>query len=80
MKDTVSELTTGWEVDVVFEASIETVFRYAHVYPRALSLMESGKINVKPLITDRYNFNQSIATFDYAVKPAPTNVKVVIEM
>ncbi|MBA7658906.1 hypothetical protein ES703_66868 [subsurface metagenome] len=33
------------------EACIKTIFRYAHVYPRALALMESGKINVKPLIT-----------------------------
>jgi len=25
------------------EARIETIFRYAHVYPRAIKLMESGK-------------------------------------
>lgn len=62
------------------EASIETIFRYAHVYPRALSLMESGKINVKPLITDRYKFEDSIKAFEYAANPKPTTVKVVIEL
>ena len=31
------------------EARVEHVFRYAHVYPRALALMGSGKIDVKPL-------------------------------
>lgn len=62
------------------EARIETIFRYAHVYPRALSLMESGKVNVKPLITERYKFEESIEAFEYAVNPKPTTVKVVIEL
>lgn len=64
----------------VKEARIETVFRYAHVYPRVLGLMESGKINVKPLITDRYKFEDSIKAFEYAVHPRPTSVKIIIEM
>ena len=38
----------------VKEARVEHVFRYAHVYPRALALMGSGKIDVKPLITDTF--------------------------
>jgi len=63
----------------VKEAHIETIFRYAHVYPRALSLMESGKVNLKPLITDRYRFKESIAAFEYAANPKPSSVKIVIE-
>jgi D-xylulose reductase len=39
------------------EASIETTFRYAYVYPRALALMGSGKINVKPLISRTFDFH-----------------------
>jgi D-xylulose reductase len=63
----------------VKEARIETIFRYAHVYPRALSLMEAGKVNVKPLITDRYRFEESIAAFEYAANPKPSSIKVLIE-
>ena len=63
----------------VKEARIETIFRYAHVYPRALSLMESRKVNLKPLITDRYRFEESIAAFEYAANPKPSSVKVLIE-
>ena len=37
------------------EARMETIFRYAHVYPNAISLLSSGKIDVKPLITDHYS-------------------------
>jgi len=62
------------------EARMETIFRYAHIYPRALGLMASGKIDVKPLITDRYKFEDSIKAFEYAANPRPTSVKVVIEM
>jgi D-xylulose reductase len=63
----------------VKEARLETIFRYAHVFPRALALMGSRRIDVRPLITDRYAFADSIAAFDYAVRPRPTSVKVQIE-
>lgn len=62
------------------EARIETVFRYAHVYPRAVALLGSGKIDVKPLITDRYAFDESVAAFDFAKAMPPASVKVQIEM
>jgi D-xylulose reductase len=62
------------------EARMESVFRYANVYPRAVALLASGKINIKPLITDRYKFTDAVKAFDYAANPRPTTVKTVIEM
>jgi D-xylulose reductase len=62
------------------EAHIETVFRYANLYPRALALLESGKIDVKPLITDRFKFADAVKAFEYAASPLPRTVKIVIEM
>ena len=62
------------------EASIETVFRYAHVYPRALALMGSGKIDVKPLISRTFEFRDSIEAFDFAVKMPPDCVKAQIQL
>lgn len=62
------------------EIKVETIFRYAHVYPRALSLMGTGKINLKPLITETYAFAKSIEAYDYATSPKPTSVKVQIEV
>lgn len=64
----------------VKEAHFETIFRYAHVYPRALALMGSRKIDVRPLITDKYSFADSLAAFDYACHMKPTSVKVQIEL
>ena len=62
------------------EARIETIFRYAHVYPRALALMESGKIDLAPLVTETFSFDDGVKAFDYARKPKPTSVKVQIQV
>jgi D-xylulose reductase len=62
------------------EARIETIFRYANLYPRALALLASGKIDVKPLVTDRYKFEDSVRAFEYAANPEPRTVKTIIEM
>lgn len=64
----------------VKEVRIETIFRYAHVFPRALALMGSRRIDVRPLITDRYAFDDSVAAFDYACQMRPESVKVQIEL
>ena len=64
----------------VKEARIETIFRYAHVFPRALALMGSRRIDVRPLITDHFAFADSVAAFDYASNPKPESVKVQIEL
>ena len=62
------------------EASIETVFRYAHVYPRALALMGSGKIDVKPLISRTFEFRDSIDAFNFALHMPPDCVKAQIQL
>jgi D-xylulose reductase len=62
------------------EASIESVFRYAHVYPRALALMGSGRINVEPLISRTFEFRESVEAFNFAVKPPADCVKAQIRV
>jgi len=62
----------------VKEARVEHVFRYAHVYPRALALMDAGRIDVKPLITDTFPFADSVQAFDFATHMPPSSVKAQI--
>jgi D-xylulose reductase len=64
----------------VKEASIDTIFRYAHVYDRAVALLGSGKIDVKPFITDSFPFEDSIEAFAWAVDMPETSVKAQIVM
>jgi D-xylulose reductase len=60
------------------EARIETVFRYAHVYPRALTLLAEKKIDLKPLITTQFNLNDAVQAFDFAASSPPTAIKTQI--
>ncbi len=64
----------------VKEARVEHVFRYAHVYPRALRLMGSGQLDVKPLITDTFTFAQSREAFDFCTAMPDTSVKAQITL
>ncbi|MBZ9997075.1 NAD(P)-dependent alcohol dehydrogenase [Mesorhizobium sp. BH1-1-4] len=60
------------------EVRIETVFRYANIFDRALQLIASGKVDLKPLITGTYAFSDSIKAFERAAEGNPQDVKLQI--
>ena len=62
------------------EARIETVFRYANNFDRAVNLIAAGKVDLKPLITETFAFEDSIAAFERAAKGLPDDVKLQIRM
>ncbi|AMP04556.1 NAD(P)-dependent alcohol dehydrogenase [Collimonas pratensis] len=62
------------------EIRIESVFRYANIFQRALALIASGKINVKPFISRSFKFADGVAAFDAAASGNPRDVKIQIEL
>jgi D-xylulose reductase len=64
----------------VKEARIETVFRYANIHARAIELIASGKVDLKPLISGTFPFEQSIEAFERAAAARPGDVKLQIKM
>jgi len=62
------------------EVRIETVFRYANVFDRALELIGSGKVDLKPLITATYAFSESVTALERAAEARPTDVKLQIRV
>ncbi len=62
------------------EVRIETVFRYANIFDRALELIASGKVDLKPLITGVYAFEDSIAAFQRAAAGNASDVKLQIRI
>ncbi|KGM35824.1 NAD(P)-dependent alcohol dehydrogenase [Inquilinus limosus] len=62
------------------EVRIETVFRYANVYDRAIAMIASGKVDLKPLVTHTYGFEDSIAAFERAAEGRPADVKLQIKL
>jgi len=64
----------------VREIALFTVFRYANVYDRAINLLASGQIDVGPLITGTYDFDDSIAAFERAAEGRAEDIKIQIRM
>ncbi len=64
----------------VRELRIEHVFRYANVFPRAIALLASGRIDVAPLVSRSYDFADSVAAFEFAAALHPEMVKVQVTL
>ncbi|MBR8091569.1 NAD(P)-dependent alcohol dehydrogenase [Burkholderia cenocepacia] len=62
------------------EGRIESVFRYANIFPRALALIASGAIDVKPFISRTFPFSEGVRAFEEAASGQPSDVKIQIEM
>lgn len=63
---------------MVREARVENIFRYAHVFPRCVAMLSSGMIDVKPLITRTFEFEDSVRAFEIAASSPPADVKMQI--
>ena len=72
----------GYDVGkaMVREARVEHVFRYAHVFPRCVAMLASGAIDVKPLITRTFGFDDSVEAFELAASAPKGEVKMQIEL
>lgn len=62
------------------EIRIETVFRYANVFDRAIGMIASGRVDLKPLIAETFGFEQSVTAFERAASARPTDIKLQIAM
>ncbi|OCF39726.1 hypothetical protein I317_06450 [Kwoniella heveanensis CBS 569] len=60
------------------QINLRTLFRYQHHYPKALKLIASGKINVKPLTTHRLPLEEGIEAFHIAGDPSGGAIKVLV--
>ncbi|CAI9739639.1 sorbitol dehydrogenase-like [Octopus vulgaris] len=63
----------------VREVDIRGIFRYANCYPIALSMIVSGQVNVKPLITHRYKLEESQKAFKHVCTMKGGAVKIMIK-
>jgi D-xylulose reductase len=62
------------------EARVETVFRYANIYPRAIALIASGKVDLKPLISGTFAFDDAIQAIQRAAEGRGGDVKLQIQV
>lgn len=60
------------------EVAILGVNRYPNCYPRAIELVESGLVDVNPLITHRFPLEDAEQAFNFVRKEVPGTVKTLI--
>ncbi len=62
------------------ELSIQSVFRYRNIYPRAIAAVASGAIDVKGIVTHEFDFDHIQDAYDEAVNNKTDLVKAVIKV
>ena len=70
----------NWAVLFAKGLEYQTVHRYSHQYEPAIRLLESKKIDVKPMITHTFKFEESVKAFERAAEHRPTDVKLQIQI
>ncbi|CAM0136234.1 L-arabinitol 4-dehydrogenase [Umbelopsis sp. WA50703] len=60
------------------EVDIKGLFRYHHTYPTAISLIAGGKVDIKHLVTHRFDFKDSLQAFEIASDYRTGAIKVQI--
>jgi L-iditol 2-dehydrogenase len=62
------------------ELTIKTVFRYRHLYPVAIKAVAEGKVNLKGIVTNTFDFNHVQEAMDQSVQDKKNIVKSVIKI
>ncbi len=62
------------------ELEFKTVFRYRHIYPMAIEAVASGRVNVKGIVTNIFDFDDIQNAMDISVHDKANVVKSVIKI
>jgi len=65
------QLAARREIDII------GVYRYCNLYPKALDLVATGKVNLKPLISKIFSMAEANQAFEYFATGEP--IKVIIQ-
>lgn len=61
------------------ELTIKTIFRYSHMYPTAISAVAAGRIDVKQIISNEFDFGDLGEALCNCVKDKSSIIKAVIK-
>ena len=62
------------------ELTIKTVHRYRNVFPLAVQAISDGKIDIRKIATDCFDFEDGIQAFERALHDKQTVVKAILKM
>ena len=62
------------------EITVKTIFRYRHIYPLAIDAVASGKVDLKGLVTNLFNFDDIQRALRESIENKVEIVKAAIRM
>lgn len=74
------EMTLPLSLSLDKELTFKTVFRYRHIYPMAIEAVASGKVNLKGIVSNIFNFDDIQAAMDKSVSDKANIVKSVVKI
>lgn len=63
----------------VREIDVQLQYRYCNTWPRAIRLVENGVINLKPLVSHKFDLEEALKAFACAADPKSGSIKIMIQ-
>ena len=74
------EITLPMSLALDKELTFKTVFRYRHIYPMAIDAVAAGRVNLKGIVTDIFDFDDIQNAMDRSVADKANIVKAVVKI
>ena len=74
------EMTLPMSLVLDKELTFKTVFRYRHIYPMAIDAVAAGKVNLKGIVTNIFDFDDIQNAMDKSVSDKANIVKAVVKI
>ena len=74
------EMTLPMSLALDKELTFKTVFRYRHIYPMAIEAVAEGKVDLKGVVTDIFDFDDIQNAMDKSVSNKADIVKAVVRI
>lgn len=62
------------------ELTFKTIFRYRHIYPMAIEAVASGRVNLKGIVTNTFDFSDIQNAMDRSIADKANIVKAVVKI
>lgn len=74
------EITLPMSLALDKELTFKTVFRYRHIYPMAIEAVAAGKVNLKGIVTNIFDFDDIQNAMDRSISDKANIVKAVVQI
>lgn len=74
------EMTLPMSLILDKELTLKSVFRYRHIYPMAIDAVASGRVNLKGIVTDIFDFDDIQNAMDRSISDKANIVKAVVKI